>query len=108
MLLESCVNQTVLSLPQRNGIGRTCLKLLTALSKVLGQLMYLDLVAQQIVEEQIGSALILLVAKYYVTLSSFGYSTLEELLLVAQENILIIGSSLQCTNTGNKVITYIL
>ena len=70
--------------------------------------MYLDLVAQQIVEEQIGSALILLVAKYYVTLSSFGYSTLEELLLVAQENILLIGSSLQGSDAGSYVVADVL
>ena len=107
VLLECCVYQTVLGLPQRNGIGRTCLKVLTTLSKVLGQLMHLNLVAQQIVEKQIGGTLILLVAKYDITLSTFGYSALEELLLMAQEHILLIGSSLQRTDTGYKVVAYI-
>ena len=50
--------------------------------------------AQQIVEEEIGDALVFRIAKYDIALSTLSDSTLEELLLMTQEHGLLIGASL--------------
>ena len=108
MLIEGSIYQSPLCLSQRNHIGTVGLELLTALTEVLRQFVYLNLMAQQIVEEEMGDALILGIAKHDVALAAHGDGALEELLLMTQEHGLLIGTGLQRTNGTTGMVTQVL
>ena len=108
VLLKGGVYQSVLSLSQGNHIGVVSLELLAVLRKILGQLVHLNLVAQQVVEEEVGSTFVLFVAKHDEALSAFLHGALKELLLMAQEHLFLVGSSLQGSDAGSYVVADVL
>ena len=108
MLIESGIYQAPLGLSQGNHIGIAGLELFSCLTKVLRQTMDFNLMAQQIVKEEIGDALVFRIAKNDIALSTLSDSTLEELLLMTQEHGLLIGASLQSTYSTAGMVAQIL